>query len=127
VSVVPAEVAGERFGAVVACGVGEAVGPFAQQCLDGCFGFAVGLWPAGSGVAAADLEFLAGGCPGVGAVAVAVVGEDALDLDAVVAVEADGAVEEGDAVGGTFAWPELGVGERGVVVGPPPLPWTAGG
>ena len=70
---VPAEVAGERLGAVDAAGIGEAVCPFAEQCLDECFGFAVGLWSAGSGVAAADLEFLAGGGPGVGAVAVAVV------------------------------------------------------
>ena len=103
VLVVPAEVAGEGAGAVVAGGVGEAVGPFAQQCLDERFGFAVGLRSPRSGVSALDAELGAGVSPGEGAVAVAVVGEHSFDCDPTLGVPADGAAEEGDAVGRAFA------------------------
>jgi hypothetical protein len=47
----------------------------------------------------------------VGAVAVAVVGKDALDADALLAVPTDGAAKEGDAVVGTLASQQFGVGE----------------
>jgi hypothetical protein len=85
---------------VGAGGVGEAVGPFPQEGLDECFGFAVGLWPSWAGVAAFDPEFGAGVAPGEGAVAVAVVAEDALDDDPALGVPGDGAAEERDAVCG---------------------------
>ncbi len=104
VLVVPAEVAGEGAGAVGAGGVGEAVGPFAQERLDERFGFPVGLGPWWSGVAAADLELSADGRPGLGAVAVAVVGEDGLDGDVALGVPGDGAPKEGGASRG----PSLG-------------------
>jgi hypothetical protein len=63
--VVPAEVAGQGSGAVGAAGVGEAVGPFAQERFDEGFGFAVGLRPSGACVAAGDAELGAGRRPGV--------------------------------------------------------------
>jgi hypothetical protein len=90
--------------------VGEAVGP-AEQGLDECFGFAVGLWAPWSGVAALDAELGAGVAPGEWALAVAVVAEDSLDRDAAFGVPGDGAMEEGDAVGRAFACGQLGVGE----------------
>jgi hypothetical protein len=45
----------------------------------------------------------AGIAPGEGPIAVAVVGENALDVDAVLAVEGDGSPQEGDAVSGALA------------------------
>src|SRR6266566_3627346 len=114
--VVPAEVAGERARAVAAAGVGEAVCPFAQQCFEERFGFTVGLRPSGAGVAAGDAELCAGGRPSVRAVAVAVVAEDAFDGDAAVAVPAEGAAEEGDAIGGALARQQLCVGQARVVI-----------
>ena len=52
----------------------------------------------------------------MGAVAVAVVGEHALDLDALLGVPAVGAAEEADTVGWAFAPEQFCVGEAGVVV-----------
>ena len=73
VLVVPAEVAGEREGAVSACRVAEAVGLFAEERFDERFGLSVGLWAPWPGVASRDPEIGAGGCPFAGAIAVAVV------------------------------------------------------
>ena len=84
VGVVPAQVAAERSGSVAAGWVDEAVGPFPQQGCDQGFGLAVRLWPAWPRVAALDAELGAGVAPCEAAVAVAVVGDDSLDVDAVV-------------------------------------------
>src|SRR5581483_797902 len=54
--------------------------------------------------------------PGVRAVAVAVIAEDAFDGDAVFPVPADSAAQKGDAVGRAFAREQFCVGEPGVVV-----------
>ena len=104
VSVVPAQVAVQGAGAMAARRVGEAVGPFAQQCLDERLGLAVGLWPSWSDVASLDLERVARVTPGKGAVAVSVVGEDAFDRDPLLGVPGDGATEEGNAVARAVAW-----------------------
>ena len=50
------------------------------------------------------------------AVGAAVVGEHALDLDAVAAVEGDGAAEEADRCGRLLVGEHFGVGEAAVVV-----------
>src|SRR5690606_3270949 len=75
----------------------------------------------GSGVG--DAELGATLAPEDGAVAVAVVGEDPLDRDALLGEPGDGTIEEGDAVGGVLGAGELAVREpavgvdRGVDVG----------
>src|SRR5215207_5050716 len=96
--------------------VGVAVRPLAEESLDERFRLAVGLRPAGTGVAAGDPELGAGARPGVRAVAVAVIAEHAFDHDPALAVPADGAVQEGDAVGRTLASQQLCVRKPGVVV-----------
>ena len=62
--------------------VAACVGPFAQQRLDEALGLAVGLRPAGLREAVLGAQCHAGVAEEVGAIAGAVVGEDALDLDA---------------------------------------------
>src|SRR5215211_4657313 len=115
-SVVPPDVAGQGFGAVVAAGVGEAVCPFAQQRFDQRFGFAVGLWSVGPREAAADAVTGADAPPRPRGIRLGVVGEHALDGDPVVAVEADRAFEEGGAGGAVVGRERLGVGQPRVVV-----------
>ena len=110
-------------------GVVEAVGlPGAQQCVedvDAAAGecddglvvsFSFASFAAVEGAAGGVLERAEGGLV-----------EDALDAHTSLGVPVDGATEEGDAVGRTLARQQLAVGEPRVVVGPPPLPWTAGG
>jgi hypothetical protein len=79
VVVVPAQPAGEGFGAVVAGGVDEAVGPFALQDADECFCFAVCPGRVGAGAQVADVVGGEDVTERVGAIAGAVVGQDALD------------------------------------------------
>ena len=111
VVVVAGEVAGERFGALLARWVGEAVGPFAEQCFDERFGFPVGLGASGPGVAALDAELGARVAPGERPIAVAVVGEDAFDRDALLEVPGRRSVKERAAIGGAFAREYLRVGQ----------------
>jgi hypothetical protein len=101
------------------------VGPAVEEGADEAFGFAVCLWPVGAGAQVADAEGLARDGVDGGAIGGAVVGEEALDGDAVAAVKGDGAVEEADRGCRLFVGEDLGVGEAAVVVGPPPLRWTA--
>ena len=96
--------------------VGEAVGPLAEERLHERLDLAVGLRTAGARVAALDAERSASGSPGVGAVAVAVVAEDALDADAVVGIPGVCAAKERDAIGRALAGQQLAVGQPRVVV-----------
>ena len=96
---------------MAAGGVGEAVGPFAQQGFDQRFGFAVGLGSAWPGVAAGDAQLDAGVAPGKAAIAVAVVGEHSLDRDAVIGIPAGRAGQEAGTVLGALAGQDFGVGE----------------
>src|SRR2546422_10596864 len=113
--------------------VGEAVGPLAQQRLHERLGLAIGLWSSGAGVTAADAKLGAGSSPGVGAVAIAVVREHALDRDPALAVPGLCPAQEGHAVGGALAGEQLGVGQTRVVVDrevevlPAGVPVTAAG
>src|SRR5215211_1791071 len=95
--VVPAKEACQGSGSVLAGGVGEAVGPLAEQRFDQRLRLAVRPRRVAAGVAAPDPELGAGVAPAVGVVALRVVGEDALDADAAVAVPCDGTGEEGGA------------------------------
>jgi hypothetical protein len=65
------------------------VSPLAQSGLDEAFGFAVGAGSVGTGEAMADAEFVTGGAKAVGAVAMAIVGEQASNGDAVLGIESN--------------------------------------
>src|SRR5580693_9065211 len=76
------------------------VGPLAQGGLDKAFGLAVGARSVRAGEAVLDAELEAGGAERMGAVAGAVVGEQAANGDAVLGIEGDGGAQESD---GRFA------------------------
>jgi hypothetical protein len=80
---------------VVVVGVVAVACPVFEEGADEAFGFAVGLWSADAGVAGCDRVVVAAGVPAV-LEAFSVVGEDFLDFDAVLAVEALAVVEEGE-------------------------------
>ena len=106
----------EEGGALCAGAVAASVGPFAGDSLDEALGFAVGLGAIRAGELVLDAEAIAGGGKGVGAVADAAVGEDALDGDAMEGVEADGLFEGGDNAGDLFVGQDTGVGDAGAVI-----------
>jgi hypothetical protein len=114
--VVPPEVAGKRSASVLARGVGEAVGPLAQECLDQGLGFAVGLGAVGPGETAAEAVARADEPPGTRAIGARIVGEDALDNDALPAIPGERAGEEGRARPAVFAGQDLRIGQARVVV-----------
>lgn len=92
------------------------VGPFAQRGLDEAFGLSIGLVRVGSREDMAQAEGFAGLPEGFGAVARAVVGHDAFDLDAEPGVIGQRGLEEGDRTFLLFVRHDLGEGEaRGVV------------
>ena len=105
----------ETRGALVGVGVGVGVSPFAEGGLDEALGLALGFWSVGSSAALFKAEAEDGGAPGVGAVAGAVVGVEALGVNAVFGKEGQGGVEEDDGAGGGFIWEELGEGASGMV------------
>src|SRR5688572_13712671 len=109
----PAVKGGGAFGAGAVDG---AVGPSVEQCADEALGLAVGLRTAGAGAVVADAERAAGERVDGGAVGGAVVGEHALDADAVAGVVGDGSVEEADRGCGFLVCEHFGVGEAAVVV-----------
>ena len=92
--VVVPEPAVKGGGAFAAGAVDRAVGPAVEQGADEAFGFPVCLWPVGAGAEVADAEPAAGECVHDAAVAAAVVGEYALDDDAVAAVESERAAQK---------------------------------
>jgi hypothetical protein len=71
------------------------VGPLAQGGLDEAFGLAVGAGSVRTGEAVLDAELEAGGAELAGAIAGAVVGEQAADGDTVLGIEGDGGAQEG--------------------------------
>lgn len=81
--VVVPEPAVKGGGAFCACAVDGAVGPAVEHGADEALGFAVGLGAARSSAEVADAERLAGEGVDGGDVGAAIVGEYALDVDAV--------------------------------------------
>jgi len=116
VVVVPAQPAWEGSGSVVAGGVDVGVGPFALQDADEGFGFAVCARCVGAGADVADVVLGEQSREVGGAVAAAVVGEDALDGGAALVIGSDQAAGDGDAVAGLLGGSQLDLGEAGVVV-----------
>jgi len=81
-------------GALLRCVVGPGIGPFAQGGLDEAFGLAIGLGRIGPGADVLDGEPPQRLGVAMGAETCAVVGHDALDLDAVGFEEAQGVEEK---------------------------------
>jgi hypothetical protein len=107
-AVVPEAIVGveggcECAGALVFVAVAVGVRLQLEQGTDEALGFAVGLRPVGAGLLGFDPPLLAGVAPAAFE-AGAVVGEDALDGDAVAGVEALELIEEGEGGGRALAW-----------------------
>ena len=103
-------------GAMVTGVIGAGLGPFAGDGLDEALGLAIGLGAVRSGEAVFDAELEAGVGEEFGAIGGAAVGEEALDLDAMSFVEADGLLEGREDAGSLFVWEERGESEAGVIV-----------
>jgi hypothetical protein len=80
------------------------------------FDFPVGLRASGPGELRFDAEVVADVTPGVGAVGGAVVGQDALDGDAVSSEPGHGSLQDADRGFGFLVVVDLGVGDSGVIV-----------
>src|SRR5437870_3278461 len=92
------------------------VGALAQSGLDEAFRLAVGAGSVRTGEAVLDAELEAGGVEVPGAIAGAIVGEQAADGNAVLGVEGDGGAQEGDGGLGLLVGQHAGEGEAGVIV-----------
>src|ERR1700693_3614616 len=92
------------------------VGPLAQGGLDEAFRLTVGAGCVGTGKAVLNAELETGGAELSGAIAGAVVGEQAADGDAELGVEGDGGAQECDGSFGLLVGQHAGEGEAGVVV-----------
>ena len=114
--VVMLEPGGELLIAFLGVGVVANVGPFAQGGLDEAFGFAVGAGSVRASKAVTDAEFGASGAKLMGAIAASVVGEQAANGDAVLGVESEGGVQEGEGGVDGLIGQHAGEGEAGVIV-----------
>jgi hypothetical protein len=103
-------------GALVACAVDGAVGPAGEQGADEALGLSVRLWSVGACAEVADAEQATGERVDARAVGAAVVGEHALDADAVALEERDRPVQEGNRACRSLVTEHLRVGEPAVVV-----------
>ena len=83
----------EEDSTMVTRAIRSGIGPLPSDGLDEAFGLAVGLRAIGFGEAMFDAELLAGLGEEIGAISRAAVGEDALDVDAMILVKADGLME----------------------------------
>ncbi len=92
------------------------VGPLAQCGLDEAFSLAIGARSVRTGKAVLDAELEAGGAKRTGAIAGAVVGEQAANGDSVLGVEGDGGTQEGDGGFALLVGQHEGEGEAGVIV-----------
>jgi hypothetical protein len=96
--------------------VSASVGPFAEGSLDEAFGFAVGARSIRPGELVLDAESEESRGEAIGAVAGAVIGEEALDGDAEAVEVSQSGVEKAQSARGRLVWPDLSKGEAGVVV-----------
>src|SRR6266540_5866769 len=105
--------------------VDGALGPAPEQRADEALGFAVGLRTIGTGTAVADPELAASERVQGRDVGGAVVGQEPLGADPMAPVEGDRSCEEVDRGLRPLVRKHLRVGESAVVVGVPPVSWTA--
>src|SRR6266540_133106 len=110
------EPAGERGGAFGSAAVDGAVGPAVDERLDEALRFAVGARTVGAREEVTDAELAAGERVRVGAIAGAVVGEDALDLDPERGEPGDCTTQEAGGGLAPFVRQDLGIGEPCCVV-----------
>ena len=106
----------KEAGTFVACAVRACVGPLSGNGLDEAFGLAVGLGAIRAGELVDDAKAGAGIGKGVGAVADAPIGEDALDPNLMEGEEADGLLKGGDDAGDFFVRQHAGVGDARAVI-----------
>jgi len=102
--------------AMLGSGVETSVSPFAQSGLDEAFGFAVGARSIGASEAMAQTESKNGAAEGMGAITVAVIGEQTADADAQAGVISQGGMEKSDGRSGGAVGQDLGKGDTGMVV-----------
>lgn len=118
--------------------MGEAVGPFAQECLDKAFCLAVGLWGVGPGEDVADGKPAQRLGEAAGTVGAAIVGHHPLGLDAPIREPAQRPQKEAGGGGLALVAQHLDIGQarrvidgdmdeipaRGPVAAPDPWPVT---
>src|ERR1700739_4121080 len=96
--------------------VGFGIGPLAQRGLDEALGLAGGPRGVGPGAGMFEAEALAEPAEGEGLIAGAVVGHDALDLDAEAFVVGESCLEEGGGAASPLAVHHLGKGDARSIV-----------
>src|SRR4029450_8031761 len=101
------------------------VGPAGEQRADEALRLAVRLRTVGPGTQVADSQPATGECVQRRHVRRAVVGQQPLDPEPIARVEGSRPAQEADRRRRLLVWQHLGVGESRVVVGMPPLRWTA--
>ncbi len=116
VPVVSVEPGGQLGGALFGALVGVCVGPFSENGLDEALGFSVGSGGEWTGVEVSDACLFASLVEEAGAVAAAIVGEEALHGDSEAMEEGEGVGEEGGGATGGFVGEDFGESEAGVVV-----------
>jgi hypothetical protein len=107
---------GEFGGAVFGRLVGSGVSPLAQAGLDEALGLSVGLWRVRFGSQMLDFEPAQGLGVAAGSKARAIVGHDALDLDAEASKEAQGVEEKMQAGASLLIGQDFRIGEPRMVV-----------
>jgi len=103
-------------GAKVTGVIEASIGPLAKQCLDESLGLAVGLGRARPGAQVPQPQGLANVVEEVGAIAVAVVGEQALDRDSLGCEPGDSAAQELAAAARVLIGEDFGIGDAGMVI-----------
>src|SRR5579872_5391759 len=97
--VVVVEEGEEASGTLIGVRVSMSVGPFAEGGLDEAFSLAVGFWGVGAGEALLETESRGGSAHEMGAISGAVIGVEALGVDAMSGEESESVVEKGDGTG----------------------------
>src|SRR5258708_5920623 len=107
---------GQMSGSFVRCQVGPSVGPLAQRGLDEALGLAIGFRRVGLGAQVLDFEQPQCLRVTTGSEAGAVVGHDAIDLDAMGPEEAQRVKEKAQAGSTFFIGQDFRISDAGVVV-----------
>ena len=114
--VIVMEVEVEERSTVKAGVIRSCVSPLASDGLDEAFSLAIGLGAVRFCEEMLEAELLAGGGKKLGTVSGTTIGEEALDVDAMIGIEADGLEESVEDGGSLFIGEETGESETGVVV-----------
>ena len=96
--------------------IGPGISPFAESGLDETFGFAVGARGIGTSEVVAQTQFNNGSVESVGAITVAVIGEQAADGNAQAGVIGDCGAQKGDGGNSGEVGQDLGESNAGMVI-----------